>query len=132
MPTDGWWQCSVGVATAVETGSTGIKPRGLLSCWQDVAAQGENLLVKVHHVGAHGPKSWAPEQQQSSRGVGQDAEAGVAQVDLHWLCEGELQLQGPVAPQAIKEEVLHRDVLMIQVWICTPSQWYCNKNDPGE
>lgn len=88
--------------------------------------------MEVHHVGARGSKSWATEQQQSNQGVGQVAEAGVAQVDLHWQCEGELQLQGPMAPQAFREEVLHIDVLMIQVWTCTPCQWYCNKNDPGE
>lgn len=60
--------------------------------------------------------------------MAQDAEAEVAPVDLHWQWEGELQLQALLAPQAIRGE----GVLLLQVWICTPCQWYCSKNDPGE
>jgi len=30
--------------------------------WQDIVAQAENLVVKVHHVDAHIPKSWATEE----------------------------------------------------------------------
>lgn len=39
-------------------------------------------------------------------GVGQDAGAGVAQVDLHWHCKGEFQLQGPSGKRCCLEMCL--------------------------
>lgn len=116
-------QCSVGVAAAAGTGSTGVKPPGLLSCGWMVLLRWRTCLGKCIIQGLMEPGAGP----LNSSGAAQDAEAEVVPVGLHWQWEGELQLQAPLAPQAIRGE----DVLLLQVWICTPCQWYCNKNDPG-
>ncbi|GAB0206876.1 hypothetical protein GRJ2_003153200 [Grus japonensis] len=57
---------------------------------QDIAARLEKLVVKVHHVDAHVPKSRATEEHQNNQQVDQAAKIEVAQVDLDWQCKGEL------------------------------------------
>jgi len=57
--------------------------------WQDIAAQLKQLVVKVHHMDAHIPKSQATEEHQNSQQVDQAARIEVAQVDLDWQCKGE-------------------------------------------
>jgi len=52
--------------------------------WQDIAAHLEQLVVKVHHVDAHVPKSWASEEHQNNHQVDQAAKIEVAQGDLDW------------------------------------------------
>ncbi|GAB0209769.1 hypothetical protein GRJ2_003442600 [Grus japonensis] len=60
------------------------------SLWQDIAAQLEKLVVKVHHIDAHVPKSRATEEHQNNQQVDQAAKIEVAQVDLDWQRKGEL------------------------------------------
>ena len=50
------------------------------------------MVVKVHHVDAHVPKSQATEEQQNNRQVDQAARIKVAQIDLDWQSKGELFL----------------------------------------
>ncbi|GAB0207599.1 ribonuclease H-like [Grus japonensis] len=50
----------------------------------------EKLVVKVHHVDAHVPKSRATEEHQNNQQVDQAAKIEVAQVDLDWQHKGEL------------------------------------------
>ncbi|KAK4806863.1 hypothetical protein QYF61_012584 [Mycteria americana] len=50
----------------------------------------ENLVVKVHHIDAHVPKSQATEEHQNNQQVDQAAKIEVAQVDLDWQHKGEL------------------------------------------
>ncbi|GAB0209188.1 macrophage immunometabolism regulator [Grus japonensis] len=57
--------------------------------WQDIAAQLEKLVVKVHHVDAHVPRSRATEEHQNNQQVDQAAKIEVAQVDLDWQHKGE-------------------------------------------
>ncbi|PKU43550.1 hypothetical protein llap_6154 [Limosa lapponica baueri] len=52
----------------------------------------EKLSVKVQHVDAHIPKSWATEEQQNNHQVDQAAKIKVSQVDLDWQCKSELFL----------------------------------------
>ncbi|KAK4832245.1 hypothetical protein QYF61_021170 [Mycteria americana] len=66
------------------------KPIWAAELWQDIAARVENLVVKVHHVDAHVPKSRATEEHQNNQQVDQAAETEVAQVDLDWQRKGEL------------------------------------------
>ncbi|GAB0208067.1 ribonuclease H-like [Grus japonensis] len=58
--------------------------------WQNIAARLEKLVVKVHHVDAHVPKSQATEEHQNNQQVDQAAKMEVAQVDLDWQHKGEL------------------------------------------
>ncbi|GAB0183349.1 hypothetical protein GRJ2_000800200 [Grus japonensis] len=58
------------------------KPTWASPLWQDIAAWLEKLVVKVHHVDAHVPKSWATEEHQNNQQVDQAAQIEVAQVDL--------------------------------------------------
>ncbi|KAK4806899.1 hypothetical protein QYF61_012620 [Mycteria americana] len=58
--------------------------------WQDIAAQVENLVVKVRHVDAHVPRSQATGEHQKNQQVDQAAKTEVAQVDLDWQHKGEL------------------------------------------
>ena len=60
--------------------------------WKDIAAQIKNLVVKVCHVDAHVPKSWATEEQQNNHQVDQAARIKVAQIDLDWQHKSELFL----------------------------------------
>jgi len=66
------------------------KPIWAAPLWQDIAAHLERLVVKVRHVDAHIPKSWATEEHQNNYQVDQAAKIEVAQVDLDWQHEGEL------------------------------------------
>ena len=50
------------------------------------------MVVKVHHVDAHVPKSWAAEEQQNNHQVDRAARIEVAQIDLDWQNKGELFL----------------------------------------
>ena len=50
------------------------------------------MVVKVHHVDAHVPKSQATEEQQNNRQVDQAARIEVAQIDLDWQHKSELFL----------------------------------------
>ncbi|KAK4807032.1 hypothetical protein QYF61_000361 [Mycteria americana] len=66
------------------------KPIWAAALWQGIAARVENLVVKVHHVDAHVPKSRATEEHQNNQQVDQAAKIEVAQVDLDWQHKGEL------------------------------------------
>ncbi|GAB0193848.1 hypothetical protein GRJ2_001850100 [Grus japonensis] len=66
------------------------KPIWAAPLWQDIAVQLEKLVVKVHHVDAHIPKSRATEEHQNNSQVDQAAKIEVAQVDLDWQRKGEL------------------------------------------
>ncbi|GAB0207493.1 hypothetical protein GRJ2_003215000 [Grus japonensis] len=66
------------------------KPIWAAPLWQDIAARLEKLVVKVHHVDAHVPKSRAAEEHQNNQQVDQAAKIEVAQVDLDWQRKGEL------------------------------------------
>ncbi|KAK4810570.1 hypothetical protein QYF61_004533 [Mycteria americana] len=89
----GWWQmpCGDGYSNGSRTNwQRGGKPIWAAALWQDIAAQVENLVVKVHHVDAHVPKSQATEEHQNNQQVDQAAKMEVAQVDLDWQFKGEL------------------------------------------
>ncbi|GAB0203799.1 hypothetical protein GRJ2_002845500 [Grus japonensis] len=66
------------------------KPIWAAPLWQDIAAWLQNLIVKVHHVDAHLPKSRATEEHQNNQQVDQAAKIEVAQVHLDWQHKGEL------------------------------------------
>ena len=66
---------------AYSNGSRG-KPTWAAPLWQDTAAQLEKLVVKVHQIDAHVPKSWATEEHQNNNQVDQAATIEVAWVDL--------------------------------------------------
>ncbi|GAB0187656.1 hypothetical protein GRJ2_001230900 [Grus japonensis] len=66
------------------------KPIWAAPLWQDIAARLEKLVVKVHHVDAHVPKSQATEEHQNNQQVDQAAKIEMAQVDLDWQHKGEL------------------------------------------
>ncbi|KAK4827441.1 hypothetical protein QYF61_017998 [Mycteria americana] len=66
------------------------KPIWAAALWQDIAAWVENLVVKVHHVDAYIPNSWATEEHQNNQQVDQAPKSEVAQVDLDWQHKGEL------------------------------------------
>ncbi|GAB0203014.1 hypothetical protein GRJ2_002767000 [Grus japonensis] len=66
------------------------KPTWAAPVWQDIAARLEKLAVKVRHVDAHVPKSWATEEHQNNHWVDQAAKIEVAQADLDWQHKGEL------------------------------------------
>ena len=65
------------------------KPVWAAELWQDIASRVENLVVKVHHVDAHVPKSRATEENQNNQQADQAAKIKVAQVDLDWHHKGE-------------------------------------------
>ncbi|GAB0209571.1 hypothetical protein GRJ2_003422800 [Grus japonensis] len=66
------------------------KPFWAAPLWQDIAAQLENLIVKVHHIDAHIPKSRATEEHQNNQQVDQAAKIEAVEVDLDWQRKGEL------------------------------------------
>ncbi|PKU42449.1 hypothetical protein llap_7249 [Limosa lapponica baueri] len=66
------------------------KPIWAAELRQDIAAQLENLVVKVHHVDAHVPKSRATEEHENYQQVDWAAKIEVAEVDLDWQHKGEL------------------------------------------
>ncbi|GAB0208289.1 hypothetical protein GRJ2_003294600 [Grus japonensis] len=94
------------------------KPIWAAPLWQDIAARLEKLVVKVGHIDAHVPKSRATEEHQNNQQVDQAAKIEVAQVDLDWQHKGELFMShdGPMTPQAIKEEMEHIDGPAIEGW----------------
>ncbi|GAB0203253.1 hypothetical protein GRJ2_002790900 [Grus japonensis] len=94
------------------------KPIWAAPLWQDIAARLEKLVVKVHHVDAHVPKSQDTEEHQNNQQVDQAAKIEVAQVHLDWQHKGELFIAhgGPMTPQAIKEEMRHIDGPVIEGW----------------
>ena len=53
------------------------KPIWAAPLWQDIAARLEQLVVKVHHVDAHFPKSRATEEHQNNHQVDQAAKTEV-------------------------------------------------------
>ncbi|KAK4830577.1 LOW QUALITY PROTEIN: hypothetical protein QYF61_011755 [Mycteria americana] len=65
----------------------GGKPIWAAALWQDIAAWVENLVVKVHHIDDHIPKSQATEEHQNNQQVDQAAKI---EVDLDWQHKGEL------------------------------------------
>lgn len=71
------WQC-------------GGKPIWAGALWQDIAAQVENMTLKLYHVDAHVPQSHATEEYQSNERVAKAAKIGIAQVDVDWEQKGEL------------------------------------------
>ncbi|KAK4817080.1 hypothetical protein QYF61_027911 [Mycteria americana] len=77
------------LSTMFETLTLSVSHRAAVF-WQDMAAQVENLVVKVCYVDAHVPKSWATEEHQNNQQVGQAAKTKVAQVDLDWQHKGKL------------------------------------------
>ncbi|KAK4811084.1 hypothetical protein QYF61_016370 [Mycteria americana] len=58
------------------------KPIWVAALWQNIAARVENLVVKVHHVDAHVPKSQATEEHENNQQVDQAAQIEVAQGEL--------------------------------------------------
>jgi len=66
------------------------KPIWATPLWQNIAAQLEKLVVKVLHVDAHVPESWATEEQQTNPQVDQAAKTEVSQVDLDWQHKDDL------------------------------------------
>ncbi|KAK4829996.1 LOW QUALITY PROTEIN: hypothetical protein QYF61_008166 [Mycteria americana] len=66
------------------------KPIWAAALWHGIAAQVEDLVVKVRHVGAHVPKSRATEEHQNTQQVDQAAKTEVARVDLGWQHKREL------------------------------------------
>uniref|UniRef100_A0A663E8Z5 RNase H type-1 domain-containing protein n=1 Tax=Aquila chrysaetos chrysaetos TaxID=223781 RepID=A0A663E8Z5_AQUCH len=66
------------------------KPIWAAALWQDITAWVENMVLKVHHVDAHMPKSHATEEHQNNEQVDKAAKIEVAQVDLDWERKGEL------------------------------------------
>ncbi|KAK4829588.1 hypothetical protein QYF61_005688 [Mycteria americana] len=76
--------------TLMPSSYTGAEPMWAAALWQDIAARVENLVVKVHDVGAHIPKGRATEEHQNNQQVDQAAKTEVTQVDLDWQHKGEL------------------------------------------
>lgn len=60
------------------------KPIWADALWQDIAAQVENLLVKVCYVDAHVSKSRVTEEPQNNEQADQAAKIEVSQVVLDW------------------------------------------------
>ncbi|RMC21803.1 hypothetical protein DUI87_02672 [Hirundo rustica rustica] len=60
------------------------KPIWAADEWKDIATRAEKLLVKVHHVDAHVPKSQANEEHQNNEQVDQAAKTEVSKIDLDW------------------------------------------------
>jgi len=93
------------------------KPIWAVPLWQDIVAWLEDLIVKVRHINAHVPKSWAAEECQNDQQVDQAAKSKVAQAALNWQHMGELLLaQWPMTSQSIKEEMQHTDGLVTEGW----------------
>uniref|UniRef100_A0A8C9FQ94 RNase H type-1 domain-containing protein n=1 Tax=Pavo cristatus TaxID=9049 RepID=A0A8C9FQ94_PAVCR len=68
------------------------KPIWATALWKDLAALVENMVVKVHHIDAHVPKSRATEEHQNNQQADQAARIEMAQVDLDRQHKGELFL----------------------------------------
>ena len=93
------------------------KPIWAAALWQDIVSRLENLIVTVHNIDTHVPKSQATEDHQNNQQVDQAAKIEVSQVDLDWQHKGGLfMIGGPMTPQAIREEMQHIDGLVIKGW----------------
>ncbi|KAF4798878.1 hypothetical protein TURU_059904 [Turdus rufiventris] len=68
------------------------KPIWAADEWKDSATQVEKLPVKVRHVDAHVPKSWANEEHRHNEQVDQASKTEVSWIDLDWQHKGELFL----------------------------------------
>lgn len=69
----------MGVARPI--GSADVNPCGLLNCGKTLPKV-EKLVVKVHHVDAHIPKSWATEEHCNNEQVDWAAKMKVSPMDL--------------------------------------------------
>ena len=61
-----------------------VKPIWAAELEKDIAAQMKDMVVKVHYVDAHVPKSQTTEEQQNNHQVDQAAKIEVGQIDLDW------------------------------------------------
>ncbi|RMC19098.1 hypothetical protein DUI87_03702 [Hirundo rustica rustica] len=68
------------------------KPIWAADEWKDIVTRVEKLPVKVRHVDAHIPKSWANEEHQNNKQVDQAAKIEVSKIDLDWQHKGGLFL----------------------------------------
>ncbi|RMC00195.1 hypothetical protein DUI87_22797 [Hirundo rustica rustica] len=68
------------------------KPIWAADEWKDITTRVEKLHVKVHHVDAHVPKSWANKEHRNNELVDQAAKIEVSKIDLDWQHKGELFL----------------------------------------
>ncbi|KAF4795795.1 hypothetical protein TURU_090069 [Turdus rufiventris] len=68
------------------------KPIWAADEWKDIATRVEKLPVKVGHVDAHVPKSWANEEHRHNEQVDQSSKIDVSRIDLDWQHKGELFL----------------------------------------
>ncbi|RMC19235.1 hypothetical protein DUI87_03841 [Hirundo rustica rustica] len=66
------------------------KPIWAADEWKDIATWVERLPVKVRHVDAHVPRSWANEEHQNNEQVDQAVKIEVSKID--WQQKGELFL----------------------------------------
>ena len=66
------------------------KPIWAAALWQDIAAQVENMALKVRYVDTHMPKRRSTEEHQNNEQVDKAAKTEVSQVDLDWERKGEL------------------------------------------
>ncbi|KAF4797053.1 hypothetical protein TURU_077953 [Turdus rufiventris] len=66
------------------------KPIWAADEWKNIATRVEKLPMKVRHVDAHVPKSWANEEHQHNEQVDQASKIEVSQID--WQHKGELFL----------------------------------------
>ena len=84
----------MGVVTAMEAEQSAVQRqthlRWAAALLQSIAAWVENLVVKVPHIDAHVPKSWATEEHQNNQLADQAAKIEVAHVDLDWQHKREL------------------------------------------
>ena len=62
------------------------KPIWAAALWRDAAPHVENLVVKVRHVDAHVPKSWATEEHLNNHQVDQAARLK----RLRWIWTGNM------------------------------------------
>ncbi|KAK4828812.1 hypothetical protein QYF61_000869 [Mycteria americana] len=53
------------------------KPIWAAALWQDIAAQVENLVVKVHHVDVHIPEGYVTEEHRKNKQVEKAARNGI-------------------------------------------------------
>ncbi|KAJ7412070.1 hypothetical protein BTVI_47681 [Pitangus sulphuratus] len=80
--------------------------------------------MKVCHVDAHVPKSWATEEHCNNRHVDQSAKIKVSQVDLDSQHKWELFLAWLTHDtlQVIREQMQHTDGLMMEGWTLPRTQ----------
>lgn len=85
--------------------------------WQDLSAQVKELAVKVHHVDACAPRTWATGRHHNNEQVDWAVEIRVSQVDLGWQHKNKLFLvSGPSTHQVIREEMQLKEGLTSEVY----------------